>query len=65
MRDLSAFELAAVAGGNDMPVVVITGERMTDEEKAEYDAELDYSSPLLDTGSALGNFLAHIWNVCF
>ena len=70
MRDLSALELAAVAGGFDGPVVVITEDRWTDEQKAEYDLEQQKQGELImgcaDQSPQCALYLiGYIWNMLF
>lgn len=55
MRTISNEELQAVAGGEDVvQTVTITGTKMTDSEKAEFDNQLTYVANGIDS-CALGD----------
>jgi hypothetical protein len=47
MQVLNFEEINQVSGGDDMQVVVVTGDRMTDAEKYEYD--MQHSSGFWDS----------------
>lgn len=48
MRLMTNDELVGVAGGDDVQTVEIVGHRMTEEEKAEYDAEISAYDEFID-----------------
>jgi hypothetical protein len=55
MHSLTIQEIEAVSGAGDIPTVYVTGQRMTDEQKYEYD--LSVSTGFLDTATAAFTYL--------